>query len=286
MPPGRGARPDPGPRDTVATPAPRAVSRVAPAPPPALARVVAPPAAVRGAPQTRGDRPGSGWVWSVALLAAALGVNLAAPFLVGAACARALRTALGTGHVDVVVESWPPLALWWGRVDRMVVRARDVPTGDLRFERFSASSRGLHIDPGALYLGGSLVIRAVQSGNAQATVTQAALASALARQPGVHVEALVLRRGGVMLRGTIAVLGIDVAIEGDGQLVLNGRDAIDLILDQTTVAGAASSPVLRGRLAARVPSVVRIPPLPLGFQVTALHMDDGRLLLDASMGPP
>ncbi len=219
------------------------------------------------------------------MLAAALGANLATPAVVGAACARALRTALGTDHVDVVVESWPPPALWWGRVDRMAVRARDATAGDLHFERFSASFLGLRIDPRSLYADRALVIRALQSGTAEATIGQAALAAALARQPGVHVDALELRRGGVTVRGTIRVLGTDVAVEGDGWLVLNGRDAIDLILDRATVAGASSSAVLKGRLVARVPSVVRIPPLPFGLRVTAVHTDDGRLLFDASTGP-
>jgi hypothetical protein len=225
------------------------------------------------------------WRWSVGVLAAALVANLAAPVVAGAVFARSLRTVLGTDQVDVVAESWPPPALWWGRVDRMVVHARDVIAGDLRLERFSASFRGLRVDPGALYWDRALVIRATGSGTGQATVTQGALASALARQPGVRVDALTLRRGGVTVRGTIRVLGTDIAVEGDGRLVLNGRDAIDLVLDRATVAGAVSSATLNGRLVARVPSVVRVPSLPLGLRLTAVHMDDGRLLLDASTDP-
>jgi LmeA-like phospholipid-binding len=238
---------------------------------------------MRGA-QTRGDRPGSVWRWSVGLLAAVLGANLATPPLVGAALARPLRTALGTNQVDVAVESWPPPALWWGRVDHMTVHARDVATGDLRFEGFSASFRGLRIDPGALYAHGSLVVRGLQSGIAQAALGQEALAGALARQRGVRIDALVLKRDGVTVRGAMQVLGTDIAVEGDGRLVLNGPDAIDLILNRATVAGAASSAMLKGRLAARVPSVLRVPPLPLGLRLTGLHMEDGRLLLDASTG--
>jgi LmeA-like phospholipid-binding len=229
-------------------------------------------------------RPGSVWCWSVGLLAAAIGANLATPPVVGAAFARPLRTALGTAQVDVIVESWPPPVLWWGRVDRMAVNARDVAAGDLRFERFTASFRGLRIDSRALYADGALVVRGLQSGIAQATLTQEALAAALARQRGVRVDVLVLRRDGVMVRGTIQVLGTDVAVEGDGRLVLNGPNAIDLILNQATLAGAAPSAMLKGRLVARVPSVLRVPPLPLGLRLTGLHMEDGRLLLDASTG--
>jgi len=89
----------------------------------------------------------------------------------------------------------------------------------------------------------------------------------------------------VTVRGTIRVLGTDIAVEGAGRFVLNGRDAIDLVLDRATVAGAVSSATLNGSLVARVPSVVRVPPLPLGLRLTAVHMDDGRLLLDASTDP-
>ena len=231
-------------------------------------------------------RPGSVWFWSVGLLAAALAANLATPSLVGAAFARPLRTVLATDQVDVVVESWPAPVLWWGRVDQMAVHARDVVVGDLRFERFSVSFRGLRIDPRALYAAGALVVRSLQSGIAEAAVGQEALAGALARQRGVRVDMLVLRRDGVTVRGTIQVLGADVAVEGDGRLVLNGPDAIDLILDHATVAGAASPAMLKGRLVARVPSVLRVPPLPLGLRLTGLRMEVGRLLLDASTGRP
>lgn len=230
-------------------------------------------------------RPGRLWRWSVGILAAILGANLAAPAVVAAALARSLRTTLSTDRVDVVVESWPAPALWWGRVDRMSVLARDVPAGDLRFERFSASFLGLRVDARALYADRAFVVRALRSGLAQASVTQEVLAGALARQPGMRVGALVLRRGGLTVRGTMRVLGADVAVEGDGSLMLNGRGGIDLIVDRATVGGAASSATFKGRGLARVPSVVRVPPLPLGFRLTAMRVEDGRLLLDASTGP-
>lgn len=231
-------------------------------------------------------RPGRVWRWSVGILAAALAANLGTPAVVAAALARPLRTALGTNQVDVTVESWPPPALWWGRVDHMTVQARDVSAGDLRFERFRASFLGLRVDPRALYADRTLVIRAIGTGVAQASIAQADLASALSRQPGVRIDELVVRRGGVTVRGTIRIFGADVAVTGEGALVLNGPDAIDLIVERGTVAGVASpSAIVKGNIAARVPSVVRVPPLPLGLRVTAVQMEDGRLLLDASTGP-
>jgi hypothetical protein len=233
----------------------------------------------------RPRRPGILWVWSVAALVAAIGANLGAPVIAAGAVKGSLRTLLGTAQVDVALEAWPPLALWWGSVDRMTVLARDVQTGDLRLDQFDATFRRVRVDPRALYAERVLAIRSVESGHAHGAMSQEALARAFSRQPGVRVDMLALRAGGVRVRGAVRVLGTDVAVDGRARLVLNGHDSIDLILDRTTVAGVGPAAAIRGQLTTRVSSVLRVPALPLGLQLTNVRVEDGRLLLDAATGP-
>jgi hypothetical protein len=42
---------------------------------------------------------------------------------------------------------------------------------------------------------------------------------------------------------------------------------------------------LGGHLGTRLPSVLRIPALPLGLRLTDVQVAEGRLLLDAATGP-
>jgi len=65
---------------------------------------------------------------------------------------------------------------------------------------------------------------------------------------------------------------------------LNGHDSLDLILDRATVPGVASL-AFGGQLTTRVPSVLRIPALPLGLRLTDVQVGEGRLLLEAATGP-
>jgi hypothetical protein len=220
----------------------------------------------------------------VGVLAAVVGVNLVAPVVVGAAMKEPLRKLLMASQVDIAVESWPFAALWWGNVDRLTLLARDVQAGDLRLEQFSATFRQLRVDPRALYANHALVVRSIGSGSARGTVSQEALAVALARQPGVRIDTVVLRPGTVHVRATVRVLGIDVAVDGDGRFVLSGGNTLDLILDQATLSGAGTI-TLGGQLTTRVPSVLRVPSLPLGLRITDIRVEDGRLVLDAATGP-
>ena len=234
---------------------------------------------------SRSSRPGALWLWSVGILAAAVGASLGTPAFAAAAFKETLIPILGTNRITVILEAWPPPALWWGRVGRMTVVALDARAGDLALEQFTATLYGVRVDPRALYADRALLIRSIAAGSARGLVSQEALARSLALQPGVRVDTVLLRPDGVVVRGALRVFGTDVAVEGAGRFVLAGSDTLDLILDRVTLGGSGASTVVGGRLATRIPSVLRIPPLPLGLRLTDVHTEDGRLVLDAATGP-
>ena len=69
--------------------------------------------------------PGRLWGIAVCLLAGAVALNLATPAIAAAALAAYLRGVLHTNAVRVGLAVWPPPALWWGRVDRLTMTARN-----------------------------------------------------------------------------------------------------------------------------------------------------------------
>ncbi|HKV45240.1 MAG TPA: DUF2993 domain-containing protein [bacterium] len=228
-------------------------------------------------------RPGRLWLVAVGVLALAVAVNLGTPLVAAAAFRGYLMALLPSRALDVRLMAWPPLALWWGRVDLLTVAADDVQIGTLQLARFDARLSDMRFDPKALLVQHRVVIDSVRLGVAQATVSQAELAHALVLQPNVRVDSIVLRRDQVLLKGAVRVLGAELPADGVGHLVLNGDTAIDLVLDRVTVAGGAVS-MPNGGPALTLKSVIAVPPLPFGFRLTAVRTDDGKLVLDAGTG--
>jgi hypothetical protein len=83
------------------------------------------------------------------------------------------------------------------------------------------------------------------------------------------------------------VFGADVPVHGDGRLVLGTGGAIDLVLDRAGVGAAAGGMLSGAAMAgvARVPAVLRVPALPIGFHLTAVRITEGALVLDAVRNP-
>jgi hypothetical protein len=230
------------------------------------------------------QRPTALWSWSVAALSAAVVLNFAAPHLAAAALREAFQRALQAPQVDVAVESWPPVAVWWGRIDRLGLRAARVRAGDLELAEFRAIFRGLRLDPAALYGSRQFVLRAAGPATAQGIVSEAALASLLRRRGGVRLDGVELRPGRLTIDASVPVFGADVPVHGDGRLVLGAGGAIDLVLDRAG-GGAAAGGMLSGAGVARVPAVLRVPALPIGFHLTAIRITEGALVLDAVRNP-
>jgi hypothetical protein len=224
---------------------------------------------------------GALWLFTVGVLAIAAGGSLGTPVIARALLKAFLHDLLHPGSLEVRLEVWPPPALWWGRVDILTVLAHEVRIGDLQFQTFDATLADLRFDPGALYVDHNFVIQSVGAATAHATVSQDELARVLARQPGVRVDEIVLRPGQVFLRGAVRWLGAEVPAEATGRLVLNGSTAVDLILDHVTLTGGTVRGTLGTPSVLRLRSVISVPPLPFGFRLTGVRVDDGKVVLDA-----
>ena len=115
-------------------------------------------------------------------------------------------------------------------------------------------------------------------------MTQGDLTHALARSTAIRVDSVVLQPGRVWVRGAVRAFGAEFPAEGLGRLVLNGETALDLILDSVVVAGGSLPGSVNGE-AMTIRSAIEVPPLPFGFRLTGVRMEDGRLVLDAGTGP-
>ena len=228
----------------------------------------------------------AGMVWwgAVALLLVAVAASVTGPW----AAASALSTAIGggavAGRVRVSVVTWPPPALWWGRVDVLQVHARGLRVGTVRVETFDATLNGIRLDPGALYLQRRLVIRSLGAAVAEVTVGEGALTQALASVPSLREVAVTLADGRVRLAATASLFGASLPVAGEGRLVLRGGTAVDLVFDRIAVSGVPLPDAVAARVAAAVNPVLDIGALPFGLRVQAVRVMDGEVVLDAVAG--
>ncbi len=213
------------------------------------------------------------------ILAAAL--SGLAPLIAGAALRVALSRDLRTADVRVGVATWPPPALWAGRIDVLSVAARHLRLGALAVDAFDAQLGGVRLDPRALYLARVLVIRQLRSGVAHVTVSQDALRDLLAARPPLHDVSVGLGPGVVRVGATLPVLGAPLRATGEGHLVLRGGTMVDLVLDRVAVAGIPLPPAAAGEVAGAVNPILDVRSLPFSLRLVTLVVGDGRATLDA-----
>ena len=239
---------------------------------------------VSGLPRSRGSRRGGLWLATVGLVAVAVGTSLAAPPLTAMQLRTALGHALSAESVQTSVVVWPPPALWWGRADVLSIAARRLRLGSLDLDVFDATLEHVRFDPGALYLRRSLVLQAVGSGVAHATVTQDALGRVLATHSGVRDAAVRVAPRRVTLSATVSLLGAPVPLSAEGRLSLRGTTGVDLILDQVMVAGVALPEALRRQVTDAVNPILDAHMLPFGLRLVRIQVDEGKVTLDALVG--
>jgi DUF2993 family protein len=243
-------------------------------------------AAAAGARRAAGARaaagPGALWVALVALLGAALFVNLATPPIAGAAMRMAFGRMLGTGAVDVTVAAWPPPSLWWGNIEMLSVTARAVHVGRVDVEGFEATLTHVDLDPGALYGRGIVVVRSLGPGTARVTVSAANLVNAVAGQPAMKDVAVTLRPGAMLLEGPVTILGAKVHASVAGHFVVRDATRLDLVLDQAALGGLNIPPDVASVFMTSVNPIVDVGRLPFGLRLTAVRIGDGVVQLDAT----
>lgn len=227
---------------------------------------------------------GAAWWGAVGLLLVAVLASVTGPWVAASALNTAIAGDVAGGPVQVSVATWPPPALWWGRVDLLRVHAVGLRVGTVRTETFDATFQNIRLDPAALYVQRRLVIRALGHAVAEITVRQDALAEALAGIPSLRNVAVVLADGRVRLAATASLFGASLAVVGDGRLALRGGTAVDLLFDRIAVAGVPLPDAVAARVTAAVNPVLDIGALPFGLRLAAVRVTNGEVVLDAAAG--
>lgn len=228
-----------------------------------------------------------GVLWSglVAVLAAALAANLAAPSMAGAAIRVALGRSFGTGDITVTVKSWPAPALWWGDIGVLSVAARSLRVGQLDVAAFDAILTRVDVDPGLLYGRRVLAVRSIGSGIARVIVTADDLARLVRAQPAVKAVTVRLSPGTMILDGRVTVLGTDIPAVVAGHLVVRDAVHVDLVVDRVTVMGGLPVPPdVVTRLASSINPVLDVGRLPFDLRLTRVAIGNGVVLLQAETG--
>jgi len=224
------------------------------------------------------------WWGAVGLLLVAVLASVTGPWAAASALNTAIAGDVAGGPVEVSVVTWPPPALWWGRVDVLRVHALGLRVGTLRTESFDATFQGIRLDPAALYVQRRVVIRSLGHAVAEITVRQDALAQALAAVPSLRNVAVVLADGQVRLAATASLFGASLPVAGRGRLTLLGGTAVDLTFDRITVAGVPLPDAVAARVNAAVNPVLDIGTLPFGLRLQTVRVTNGEVILDAAAG--
>jgi DUF2993 family protein len=233
----------------------------------------------------RGAGPGRQWAGVVGFLAVATAIGVLASALAAAELRAALRRVLAASSVQVSLVAWPPPAVWWGRVDVLTVAARSVHVGAVEVDMFEATFDRVRFDAAALYTGRGLVIKALGSGVAHATISQGALARALSAQPSLRDVSVDLEPDRVALAATVSVLGAPLRASGEGRLALAGGTEVHLLIDRLTVAGVGVPASLADLVTQSVNPVLDARSLPFALHFTGLTVEAGRVIVDAAAGP-
>jgi hypothetical protein len=234
-------------------------------------------------PEGNPQRVWAGYLWCgvVSVLVLAVLASVTGPWIAASALGVAIAGGVGAGQVRVNVATWPPPAVWWGRVDVLNVTGRDLRIGAVRARAFKATFDGVRVDPVALYLKRRMVVRALDRASATITVGQGALADALAATSSMRDVDVVLGRGRVRVAATVSVLGGSLRASGEGRLVLRRGTAVDLEFDRIAVAGVPLPRALTSQVNAAVNPVLDVGALPFGLRLRAVRVTDGAVTLDA-----
>lgn len=163
-----------------------------------------------------------------------------------------------------------------GRYDEVVVEARDVPAGELRFSEFEATLSGVQV-PLLQALSGGVEEVPVESLSARALVPYDELAQRAAAAD-VRVEPDGDR---VRVTGTVEVLGRTLSAATVSTVELDGGDVV-VTAEEFDVGSQTISSVLTRALAGKLDLRLPIEELPYGLQPTGVDVTPRGVVVDAS----
>ena len=163
-----------------------------------------------------------------------------------------------------------------GRYDEVVVRAEDVPAGEVRFAQFEATLEGLLV-PLSGALTGDVSSVPVESLEAQALVPYDELARR-SRAADVRVEPAGDR---VRVTGSVEVLGRTFSAATVSRVELVGGTVV-VTAEEFDVGSETISEVITRALTGRLDLEVPIQDLPYGLEPTAVDVTPGGILVDAA----
>ena len=187
-------------------------------------------------------------------------------------------TGAGVGEPTVDIRGVPFLTqAVAGRYEQVVVTARDVPAGELRFSEFEATLTGLRV-PLSQAVSGDVGDVPVDLLEARAVVPYAALARR-SEAADVTVEPVGDR---VRVTGTVEVLGRTLSAAAVSRVELQETDIV-VTAETLDVGNDAISDLLTRALDGRLDLRLPVRGLPYGLQPRAVDITDRGVVVDASV---
>lgn len=221
----------------------------------------------------------------LALVLVGVGIGIAAaaiPFYVQTRLASALRADLPAQRVDVTIRAGLRAALA-GRFDRFILTVTEFRAGRLPVQELHVDLTGVEIDKGRLETNGELVLRHLDAGTAEATVTEAGLQEFIVSGGTLRDVRVRLADGQATVRGTIRVLTLDVPAMMRGNFFLPDDRRVAFRVREISIGNLPLAPEVGQSLSAAMNPLVTADDFPVPLRFTAVSAGGGELVLHAEV---
>jgi LmeA-like phospholipid-binding len=202
------------------------------------------------------------------------------PSLLEYAVAKDVQNRLGIEkQPEVRLKSDPPLSMLEGEFSGGRIAMRNVDLGGVRAEKASIDLDPFDIDVWETMKNGRVVDREPLSGALRIEVSQDEVAHLIEKGSDMPVTSVEVKKGGVVVGSSAAVLGTQVRVSVEGDLAMDNGD---LVFDPRGLE-AAGVPVpdeLADQLLSGANFEYPLDRLPYQTTITRVQAESGRIVLD------
>lgn len=207
---------------------------------------------------------------AIALIAVTAAMQVVIPIAYERVVARALRSEVAMRHLSVDVVSFPAAEMLFGTVDKLFLEARGIAGEGIAIESAEVVMTDIRLGLGPAK---TPEIRYIGGGHGLVSIRQDAINDYIIKAIGIDAVRVEFEDGRVVLTGTLEFAGESTRIAvgcqlkpRDGGIGLLPEGLPSIIADKLTV-------------------VLPLDILPIPLEVTAVRVDEGRLMADFVPSP-
>jgi hypothetical protein len=217
----------------------------------------------------------------IALSLAFTGSQLILPRMVESQLAAGIRETAGPAElVDVDVKAFPAWQLLQGKVQDLTIDVRQAHINDLKVEAFLVDAHNLVVDRGTLKSGNGFGIKAADSLQVSAIITESDLNNYIwAKNEKARNFQVRLGKEWTGLQGSVNLLGRTIGLNVKGHFAIEERTRVAFVVEQIDVEKTSLPRFIIDALAPRWGVEIDLRQSPIPLEVRDLRVDDGKLFI-------